>query len=137
QCGSVRISSVSRVVGLPRRAHLSSTPAPLLVVGAVVSVQIGGALAKHVIDDVGASAAACLRLLFAAVVLLVVWRPRIPKSGRVLIVLYGVTLGAMNLLFYEALARAPLGAVVTVEFLGPLAVAVGGSRRLRDIGVVA
>ena len=47
---------MSRVVGLPRRAHLSSTPAPILVVGAVVSVQIGGALAKHVIDDVGPAA---------------------------------------------------------------------------------
>jgi inner membrane transporter RhtA len=128
---------VSLVVGLPRRPHLSSTPAPLLVVSAVVSVQIGGALAKHVIDDVGPAAAASLRLLFAAVVLLVIWRPRIPRSGRLLILLYGITLGAMNLLFYEALARAPLGAVVTVEFLGPLAVAVGGSRRLRDIGVVA
>jgi inner membrane transporter RhtA len=120
-----------------RRPHLSSTPAPILVVGAVVSVQIGGALAKHVIDDVGPAAATLLRLLFAAGVLAVLWRPRIPRTGRGLIVLYGVTLGAMNLLFYEALARAPLGAVVTVEFLGPLGVAVAGSRRSRDIAVVA
>ncbi len=107
------------------------------MVGAVVSVQIGGALAKHVIDDVGAAGAATLRLLFAAVILGVLWRPRIPRSGVVLIALYGITLAAMNLLFYEALARAPLGAVVTVEFLGPLAVAVAGSRRPRDAGVVA
>ncbi|HEX4017154.1 MAG TPA: EamA family transporter [Frankiaceae bacterium] len=115
---------------------MSSTPAPLLVVGAVVSVQIGGALAKHVIDDVGPAAATALRLLFAAVVLALLWRPRIPRQGLPLILLYGVTLAAMNLLFYEALARAPLGAVVTVEFLGPLGVAVAGSRRVRDVGVV-
>ena len=51
-------------------------PAPFLVVGAVVSVQIGGALAKHVIDDVGPAAATSLRLVFAAVVLLALWRPR-------------------------------------------------------------
>ena len=107
------------------------------MVGAVVSVQIGGALAKHVIDDVGAAAATSLRLLFAAIVLALLWRPRIPRRGGALIVLYGVTLAAMNLLFYEALSRAPLGAVVTVEFLGPLGVAVAGSRRLRDVGVVA
>jgi inner membrane transporter RhtA len=106
-------------------------------VGAVVSVQIGGALAKHVIDDVGPAAATMLRLLLAAIVLGLLWRPRIPREGFALIVLYGVTLAAMNLLFYEALARAPLGAVVTVEFLGPLGVAVAGSRRPRDAGVVA
>lgn len=107
------------------------------MVGAVVSVQIGGALAKHVIDDVGPAAATSLRLLFAAIVLALLWRPRFPRQGVALIVLYGVTLAAMNLLFYEALARAPLGAVVTVEFLGPLGVAVAGSRRPRDIAVVA
>jgi inner membrane transporter RhtA len=131
---------VSQVVGLfrrPRRVALSSTPAPLLVVASVVSVQIGGALAKHVIDDVGPAAAASLRLIFAAVVLAVLWRPRVSRSGLLLILAYGVTLGVMNLLFYEALARAPLGAVVTVEFLGPLGVAVAGSRRVRDIAVVA
>ena len=106
------------------------------MVGAVVSVQIGGALAKHVIDDVGPAGATSLRLLFAAIVLAALWRPRFPRRGLALIVLFGVTLAAMNLLFYEALARAPLGAVVTVEFLGPLGVAVAGSRRPRDAGVV-
>jgi threonine/homoserine efflux transporter RhtA len=125
------------MAGPVRRPHLSSLPAPFLVVGAVVSVQIGGALAKHVIDDVGPGAATSLRLVFAAVVLLALWRPRLRRSGLGLILLYGLTLVVMNLLFYEALARAPLGAVVTVEFLGPLGVAVAGSRRPRDIAVVA
>ncbi len=108
----------------------------MLVVGSVVSVQIGAALAKHVIHDVGPAGAAALRLVFAALVLGAIWRPRIPRPDLPLIVGYGVTLGAMNMLFYEALARAPLGAVVTVEFLGPLAVAVAGSRRPRDAAVV-
>ena len=125
------------MVGHLRRPHTSSTPAPLLVVASVVSVQIGGALAKHVIDDVGPAAGASLRLLFAAVILGVLWRPRVARSELPLILLYGATLGVMNLLFYEALARAPLGAVVTVEFLGPLGVAIAGSRRPRDAGVVA
>ena len=79
--GDRSVSSVSQVVGPVRRPHLSSTPAPLLVVGSVVSVQIGGALAKHVIDDVGPAAATSLRLLFAAIVLGVLWRPRIPRNG--------------------------------------------------------
>jgi inner membrane transporter RhtA len=102
-----------------------------------VSVQVGAALAKHVIHDVGPAAATALRLGFAAAVLVVLWRPRVPRFDLPLIALYGVTLGVMNLLFYEALARAPLGAVVTVEFLGPLGVAVAGSRRPRDVAVVA
>jgi inner membrane transporter RhtA len=103
----------------------------------VVSVQIGAALAKHVISDVGPAATTSLRLLFAAVVLGVLYRPRLRREELPLLALFGLTLGAMNLLFYEALARAPLGVVVTVEFLGPLGVAVAGSRRVRDIAVVA
>lgn len=120
-----------------RQTHLSRTPAPILVVGAVVSVQVGAALATHVISDVGPAGATVLRLVFAAVVLAVIWRPHVPRSALPLLALYGLTLGVMNLLFYEALARAPLGVVVTVEFLGPLGVAVAGSRRPRDGAVVA
>jgi inner membrane transporter RhtA len=125
------------VAVLLRQMHLSRTPAPFLVVGAVVSVQVGAALATHVIADVGPAGATVLRLVFAAIVLGVIWRPRIPRSALPLVALYGLTLGVMNLLFYEALARAPLGVVVTVEFLGPLGVAVAGSRRPRDGAVVA
>ncbi len=101
-----------------------------------MSVQIGAALAKHIIDDVGPAAATALRLIFAAVILVLLWRPKITRAELPLLALFGLTLGVMNLLFYEALARAPLGVVVTVEFLGPLGVAVAGSRRPRDAGVV-
>ena len=121
-----------------RQTHLSRTPAPILVVGAVVSVQVGAALATHVISDVGPAGATVLRLRLRR------HRPcassgdrDVPRSALPLLALYGLTLGVMNLLFYEALARAPLGVVVTVEFLGPLGVAVAGSRRPRDGAVVA
>ena len=125
------------MAGFLRPAPLTRVPAPLLLVGSVISVQIGGALAKHVIDDVGSAGGATLRLVFAGLLLGGIYRPRIPRKDLPLVLLYGVTLGVMNLLFYEALARTPLGVVVTVEFLGPLAVAVGGSRRRSDGAVVA
>ena len=76
-----RVSSVTHWSDSSGAAHLSSTPAPLLVVGSVVSVQIGGALAKHVIDDVGPRAATALRLVFAASCSACIWRPRIPRNG--------------------------------------------------------
>jgi inner membrane transporter RhtA len=125
------------VAGFFRSAPLTRVPAPLLLVGSVISVQIGGALAKHVIDDVGASGGATLRLVIAGLLLGAIYRPRIARKDFALVLLFGVTLGTMNLLFYEALARTPLGVVVTVEFLGPLAIAVAGSRRPRDGAVVA
>ena len=128
--------STLRISTLRKPAHPSVLPAPFLVVGAVVSVQIGAALAKHVIRDVGPAAATCLRLVFAAVLLALLWRPRVRREHVGLLLAYGLTLGLMNLLFYEALSRAPLGVCVTVEFLGPLAVAVAGSRRPRDGAVV-
>ncbi len=122
---------------LLRSARISRLPAPSLVLGAVVSVQVGGALAKHVIDEAGPAATALLRLGFAALVLGVIVRPRIARLEWPLVAAYGIALGAMNVIFYEALARAPLGVVVTVEFLGPLGVSVAGSRKPRDAGVVA
>jgi inner membrane transporter RhtA len=120
-----------RFTGLP------AVPAPGLVLGSVISVQVGAALAKHVIADLGPAAAVTLRLVFAAALLVALWRPRIRREHAGLLLAYGLSLGTMNLLFYEALGRAPLGVCVTVEFLGPLAVAVAGSRRLRDGAVVA
>jgi inner membrane transporter RhtA len=75
-----------------------------------------------------------MRLVFAAAVLVVVWRPslRIARRDWPVIVGYGVVLASMNMLFYLALERIPLGIAVTVEFLGPLAVAIIGSRRWLD-----
>jgi inner membrane transporter RhtA len=120
-------------VALAGRA-LGAVPPPAQVLAGIVSVQVGAALAKQLFGVVGSTGAVALRLFFAALVLVVVWRPsvRLGRRAWVVVVSYGVVLGVMNLCFYLALADIPLGVVVTIEFLGPLAVAIGGSRRWLD-----
>jgi inner membrane transporter RhtA len=111
-------------------------PASLLVLGGAVSVQSGAALATTLFERVGPLGAVSLRLLTAAVVLGVAFRPRptaAERSGLWVVGLFGLVLGGMNLSFYEALSRLPLGAAVTFEFVGPLAVALAGSRRALDV----
>jgi inner membrane transporter RhtA len=126
---------------LPRRGlgdiagrMLGSVPPTGLLLGGIVSVQFGAALAKGLFPLVGAAGSAGVRLFFAAAVLLAVWRPRARLTRRQWIVTlgYGSVLGLMNLAFYEALQRLPLGIAVTIEFLGPLAIALAGSRRWLD-----
>jgi inner membrane transporter RhtA len=109
-------------------------PPPALVMLGIVSVQLGSALAKHLFSAVGSFGTVALRLFFAAAVLMLVWRPSLRMNRRTwtVVLSYGVILGLMNLCFYLALARIPLGIAVTVEFLGPLAVALAGSRRWLD-----
>jgi inner membrane transporter RhtA len=113
---------------------LGSVPPPGLLLGGIVSVQFGAALAKGLFPLVGAAGTAGLRLVFAAAVLLAVWRPTLRLSRRqwLVVTAYGGVLGLMNLSIYEALQRLPLGIAVTVEFLGPLAIALAGSRRWLD-----
>jgi inner membrane transporter RhtA len=114
-------------------------PPTVLVVAAVSSVQFGAALAKSLFDEVGPAGTVFLRVLFAAVVLVAVWRPAVGGRSRAdwrLIALFGLCLGAMNLAFYEALERIPLGIAVTIEFVGPLGVAIAGSRRSLDLAWV-
>lgn len=111
-------------------------PAPILVVGAVASVQIGSATATRLFPDVGPGGAVLLRLVASAILLLAVSRPAVRTARRRdlgLAASYGLVLALMNLSFYLAIARIPLGIAVTIEFLGPLAVAVSGSRRLLDL----
>lgn len=109
----------------------------LLVLGSICSVQFGAGLAATLFDELGAAGTSLLRLVFAAAVVSVIWRPRIgdlrARGALGLAIAYGVVLGSMNLLFYEALARIPLGIAVTIEFVGPLGVAVAGSRRRLDL----
>jgi inner membrane transporter RhtA len=107
-----------------------------LVLGAVCSVQGGAAVAKSLFPTLGPPGVVFLRLLFGALALWAIARPQIRGRSRAdlrLVAALGVVLVSMNLSFYEALDRAPLGVVVTVEFLGPLAVAVLGSRRPLDL----
>ncbi|RZU15044.1 DMT family transporter [Streptomyces sp. BK239] len=103
-----------------------------LVLAGGVSVQFGGALAVTLMPRAGALGVVALRLLVAAVVLLVVCRPRLRGHSRAdwaTVVVFGVTMAAMNGLFYQAVARIPLGPAVTLEVLGPLALSVLASRR--------
>jgi inner membrane transporter RhtA len=106
-----------------------------MVLAAAGSLQVGAAFAVTLFDDIGAAGAAFLRLGLAAVVLWAVWRPRLrdhPAGDLRLAGAFGVALGLMNWSIYEAMARIPLGVAVTIEFAGPLLVAVLGSRRPRD-----
>jgi inner membrane transporter RhtA len=123
----------SSPAALAGRAY-GAIPPPALVLVGIVSIQVGSAVAKHLFGEVGSLGTVALRLFFAAAVLMVLWRPslRMDRRAWAAVVGYGVVLGVMNLTFYMALARLPLGIAVTVEFLGPLAVALGGSRRLLD-----
>lgn len=113
---------------------LAGVPPPAQVLAGIVSVQIGAALAKQLFPIVGSTGSVALRIFFAAVVLLLLWRPSLRQSGRTwaVVAAYGLVLGAMNLSFYLALTQLPLGVTVTITFLGPLAVAIGGSRRWLD-----
>ena len=111
-------------------------PAPVLVLLAVTSVQLGGALAKTLFDDAGFGGSAFLRVGLAALVMGLWWRPSVAGRDRrqlALAALYGVTLAGMNLSFYASIDRIPLGVAVTFEFVGPLGVAVFGSRRPLDL----
>jgi inner membrane transporter RhtA len=119
--------------GLP---GLDRVPPIGLVLGGVTSIQFGAALAATLFDDLGPAGTSVLRLGFAAIILMALFRPRLRRRGtRVLglVVAFGLTLGAMNLAFYEALDRIPLGVAVTIEFAGPLGVAVATSRRRLDL----
>ncbi len=143
--------------GSPGRAGLSSRAtagSAALVLGGIVSTQIGAGLAARLFHQAPPAVVTGLRLWAAAIVLLIVAArgvtaavrgmvARRPRDGRAgtsrgwrdaMVVLgFGLCLGAMNFVFYQAIARIPLGVAVTIEFLGPLAVAVAGSRRLLDL----
>jgi inner membrane transporter RhtA len=107
-----------------------------LVVAAACSVQGGAAVAKSLFPELGPPGVVFLRLVFGSAALWAIARPQIrgrPRSDLQLVAVLGVVLVSMNISFYEALDHSPLGVVVTVEFLGPLAVAVFGSRRALDL----
>ena len=125
---------------LDLHARLERVPSPALVVTGIASVQFGSAIATKLFASVGPGGAVLLRLLTASVILGLVGRPRVRGFARrewLLAATFGAVLAAMNLSFYAALDRLPLGAAVTIEFLGPLAVAIGGSRRRLDLAWAA
>jgi inner membrane transporter RhtA len=120
----------------------------MLVLGGIVSVQVGAAIASGLVREIGPVVTVGLRLAVAALVLMLIARPGIRGRGRrdwLVVLALGVSLAAMNMSFYAALARLPLGIVTTVEFLGPLGLAAALSRKpahlvavlLAFVGVVA
>ncbi|HEX5548959.1 MAG TPA: hypothetical protein VFX24_16255, partial [Ktedonobacterales bacterium] len=118
----------------------SMPPSSMVVVG-MITVQLGAAMAIGLFNSLGPAGVVFLRVGFAALVLLALWRPwrrtsvlvGARRADYVAVVLFGLILALMNFTFYSALARIPLGVAVTVEFIGPLSVAVVGSRRALDV----
>ena len=135
---ALAMGTISWLRGL--RAVPGAVPPVGLVVLGILSVQVGAAFAKSLFPVLGPYGTVFLRLVFAALILMIAWRPRVrghERSGGgrdyLLVLLFGLVFAAMNTSFYAALDRLPLGVAVTVEFVGPLGVAVFGSRRLLDL----
>lgn len=111
-----------------------------LVLIGIISGQLASALATFVFDEVGPAGTVFVRTAFAALALAAVWRPatsRMSRSALRDVGLFAVALSGMNLCFYESLDRVPLGIAVTLEFVGPLAIAVLGTRNRLDVVWVA
>lgn len=105
------------------------------MLGSIVSVQCGAALATTLFDKVGPAGAVLLRSLFAALALATMARGEVGRVGRgrmTDVAIFALALAAMNLCFYESLDRLPLGVAVTFEFIGPLSIAIFGTRRRID-----
>jgi len=111
-------------------------PAVWLVISGIISVQFGAAIAKNLFHLIPPTAMVWLRLVSSAIILLIMARPRLRGQSRrdwLIVLGFGVSLMTMNWAIYQSFARIPLGIAVTIEFLGPLTVAVIGSRRLTDL----
>ena len=111
-------------------------PPVWLVISGIISVQFGAAIAKDLFHLIPPTAMVWLRLITSAAILLIMVRPRLTGHSRrdwLVVLGFGLSLMTMNWAIYQSFARIPLGVAVTIEFLGPLAVAVVGSRRLTDL----
>jgi inner membrane transporter RhtA len=116
-----------------------TVPAVAMVLGSISSIQVGAALATGLFDEVGAMGVTFLRTIISAILLVIIWRPgfRLDRESTRIALTFGFVLAAMNLTFYEAIDRIPLGIAVTFEFIGPLGVALITSHRRRDLIWVA
>ncbi len=111
-------------------------PPTALVFFSIISAQLGAAVAKSLFDALGPGGTVFLRIAFAALVLFLLVRPKLggyDRAGYLVAGLFGLALAGMNLSLYLAFDRIPLGVAVTLEFVGPLGVAVAGSRRVLDL----
>jgi inner membrane transporter RhtA len=130
------VDVVARAGARGEQDRAGRIPPTVLVVVAIASTQLGAAVAKSLFDELGPTGTVFLRVAFAAVALAALWRPglrRWARSELALAAAFGVALAGMNLSFYAALDRLPLGIAVTLEFSGPLGVALFGSRRPLDV----
>ncbi|MFB8761774.1 EamA family transporter [Nocardiopsis alba] len=129
--------SRTEATATPTRGNLlDSLPPVWLVLVGIVSVQTGAGVAKNLFDALPPAAVVWLRLLTSAILLVLVARPVLRARTRadwMVVVGYGVALAAMNFFIYQAFARIPLGIAVTIEYLGPLLIAIVGSRRRVDL----
>jgi inner membrane transporter RhtA len=123
----------------PAAATIARLPAPSLFIAGALSQYVGAALAVLLFASVPAAGVAWLRVVVAAAVLVAwrrPWRTRWPAARLALVSAFGLALGLMNLCFYLAIDRLPLGTVVAIEFCGPIAVAALGSRTPRDVAAL-
>jgi inner membrane transporter RhtA len=114
----------------------STTPAVISLVVAMLSFQVGASIAKQLLPTIGAPGTVALRIGISALILCIVQQPwrTVPTRAAIPVILaYGVSLGTMNLVFYMALRTIPLGIAVGLEFAGPLALALAGSRHRLDL----
>ena len=121
---------------MPVLINRSLVVAVISVLLAMITIQSGASIAKQLFPLIGPEGTTALRLGFSALALWLVFRPwRALPQGRdwQAVIVYGLCLGGMNILFYLAIARIPLGIGVALEFTGPLAVALFSSRRKRDL----
>ncbi len=129
-----RVAPGAQIASLPHRV-----PPPSLFVLGAISQYVGSALAVLLFVSVPAAGVAWLRVLASAAVLVAwrrPWRARWPAARLRLVAAFGLTLGIMNVAFYEAIDRIPLGTAVAIEFCGPITVAALGSRTRRDFAAL-
>lgn len=118
-----------------RKSSVGVSPVWLVLIG-ILSVQFGAGVAKTLFDDAAPTTIVWLRLVTSALVLVVVARPALrgrSRSDWLVVLGFGLSLGAMNWAIYQSFQRIPIGLAVTIEFVGPLTLAVVGSRRVRDL----
>jgi len=116
------------------KSKFSIPPIPAVLLS-IISVQCGAAIAKGLFPEIGAAATASLRIGLSAIILLIAFRPNLGKLNAKqwkYVTLYGLSLGAMNMVFYMAIERIPIGLGVTLEFVGPLVLAIFSSKKAID-----
>ncbi|MGH7245693.1 MAG: EamA family transporter, partial [Candidatus Levyibacteriota bacterium] len=120
-----------------KRQHplLEKAPAPVLVIFAIICYQLGAAIAKQLFGLLGPGGTVLFRVGFSALFLIIAQKGisfKIERKTLFWTILYGLSLAGMNFMFYSSFARIPLGVAATIEFAGPLAIAVMGSRKFID-----